>query len=262
MNNLAKSKKRGGEKGEPLLFLTASVNVGGALHVSDELQQTEVRIQQYLQAIRIQLENTTFRILLVENTGYDFSKHFTAEIASGRMEVLTFYGNERAGDLGRGYGEMVILKYGFEHSQFVKECNTVIKVTGRHVVHNTQQLYRLIKLFRHKRDFVAANLQGYTHWATSDLFVASKSFYENHLFPLTPQLKDWVYNYENALYDAMCSSARAGFQTIQLPYCIKQSGSWGGNGNDLSKMILSSHRFGVKCFIVSVLNELHLRKIF
>lgn len=230
---------------------------------TEYLQRIDVRIAQYLEAINYHLIHTKFPIVLVENTGYDFTPHFQKEVNSGRMEILTFQGNELSYKYGKGYGEQLIMKYAFEKSLIIREqCSCVIKATGRHMIYNATQLYRLVKFFARKKEFVAANLIGHHLWVTSDLFIASRNFFEEYLFHTASKLNNTEYCMENALYDAIINFHKDGYHVIQLPYSIRQSGKWGFNNQDLSKMILSSHRFGVKCFIMCVLNELHLRKMF
>ena len=55
-----------------IIFLMACVNPKGMAYT--KLSNPEIRLQQYKEALDWYLENTGNKILLVENSGYDFSQ--------------------------------------------------------------------------------------------------------------------------------------------------------------------------------------------
>ena len=67
-----------------ILFLTACVNSKGMAYT--KLSNPEIRLQQYKDTLNWYLENTDMKILLVENSGYDFSDSHQKQIDEGRME--------------------------------------------------------------------------------------------------------------------------------------------------------------------------------
>lgn len=126
-----------------ILFLTACVNPSGMAFT--KLNNPEVRVRQYKEALDWYLENTEFHILLVENSNYDFSKDYQGFIDEGRLEYLTFDGNNFDRSKGKGYGEAAILDYGLKHSQFLGKMQSsqlVIKVTGRLLCTNINYLLK------------------------------------------------------------------------------------------------------------------------
>lgn len=121
-----------------LLFLTACVNPNGMAYTA--LSDTGIRLKQYQDALKWYLENTMFPILIVENTGYDFSHDFKSHVESGRLKCLTFQGNDFDRSLGKGYGEAKIMEYGFSHaSDFLKD-KTIVKLTGRLICTNLNKI--------------------------------------------------------------------------------------------------------------------------
>ena len=108
-----------------VLFLTACVNPGGMAYT--KLQDGNVRLLQYKKALDWYLGHSDLPILVVENTMTDFSADYQSYIDSGRLEYLTFDGNQFDKSKGKGYGEMLIMKYGMEHSRFLKEAKRVTK---------------------------------------------------------------------------------------------------------------------------------------
>lgn len=195
---------------KPLLFLTACVNPKGMTFTA--IQSPQIRLEQYLQAVRFYLKETPYEILLIDNSNYDFTPNFEKEVIDGRMEILSFDGNNYDKSLGKGYGEGLIIKYGFEHSQMIQRHETIIKVTGRHIVKNTVPLMRVSKHFNfHSKPFVAANVGLSGGYACSDIFIASKSFYQDFFIDSMSRINDSKKIYfEHVLYQAICQNYKGG----------------------------------------------------
>ncbi|MBQ9094391.1 MAG: hypothetical protein IJY03_10490 [Prevotella sp.] len=197
---------------EPILFLTACVNPNGMAYT--KLNNPEVRQSQYMYALDWYLKNTTFKILLVENSNCDFSSEYKDHIRSGRLEFLTFNGNGYARSKGKGYGEAVILDYGIRHSNLLKVLPTeevfLIKVTGRLICKNISTLYARY----HNKNIVYANLNK-DDWngniASSQLVMAPKSFWEHSFLPKRERIDDRMYcHFEHILYDSIMEWRRSG----------------------------------------------------
>lgn len=92
------------------------------------------REKQYIEAVNYYLKNTKFNIVFCNNSGEDISNKI--KVKSNRFECLTFQGNDYDRDLGKGYGEILILKYALVHSKFIKKSDYIIKITGRLIVPN------------------------------------------------------------------------------------------------------------------------------
>lgn len=121
-----------------VLLLTACVNPNGMSFTF--LNDQNERLKQYIDSLKWYLNNTYFKILFVENTNFDISGLFKNEIQTGRLECLTFEGNNFDRQLGKGYGEAMILKYALNNSLMLKKSTTIVKITGRVVVKNIQNL--------------------------------------------------------------------------------------------------------------------------
>lgn len=122
------------------IILTACVNPNGMSQTV--LQDSTIRKSQYLTAIRWYLLNTTIPIVVVENTGYDFSYDFKDFSDSARIEFLSFKGNDYDKSKGKGFGEGLILKYAFDNSRLLSNCDAFIKITGRFIVSNVNRIIR------------------------------------------------------------------------------------------------------------------------
>ncbi len=127
----------------PILLLTACVNPGGMAYTT--LQDPVVRMDQYVTALRFYIANTNMKIVVCENTSTDLSYLFAKEILDGRLEYLTFDGNNYDNSLGKGYGEALIIRHALVNSQLINGSKGyVIKVTGRIIVENINDLINYV----------------------------------------------------------------------------------------------------------------------
>ena len=101
-----------------VIVLTACINPGKMIHTS--LTDVDIRRRQYEDALEFYLLQTDYPIVFVENSGTDISGDFRKFVDCGRLEFVTFQGNEEFDrKKGKGYGEALILEYALEHSLFV-----------------------------------------------------------------------------------------------------------------------------------------------
>mgnify|MGYP006928564830 FL=1 len=130
-----------------ILLMTACINPQGMANTA--LQDVEIRKKQYLDAVNYYLVHTHFNIIFVENSGFDISSLYQEYIEKGRIEVITYYGNNFDKKLGKGYGEGLIICRALHQSKLLHDSKAlVIKVSGRHVVKNINIIVRLSSVFR------------------------------------------------------------------------------------------------------------------
>lgn len=153
-----------------LLFLTSTVKPS----VIPYWGSVEVRKKEYINAIKFYLERTPYKILIVDNSGYDFNVDFPNE---GRLEALSFVETSK-NIKGKGYGEILLMEYGFKHSKFIREADQIVKITGRHIIKNIEKLLTFCN--QGKAVYVDSTLK--IDFARSYFFVAPKSFYISNLF--------------------------------------------------------------------------------
>ena len=120
------------------ILLTACVNPCGMSDTA--LQDPDVRAEQYRQALDFYIKETNLPIVFCENTMYDMSVDYKQYIDSGRLEFLTFDGNNYDKQRGKGYGEAVIMKYAVEHSNLIRNSKYIIKITGRLIVTDIKRI--------------------------------------------------------------------------------------------------------------------------
>jgi hypothetical protein len=206
---------------KPVILLTGCINPMGMSFT--KLQNPDIRRVQYIDAIKFYLKTTDNVIVFVENSGNDISGEFDQQ---DRLEIITFSGNNYDNVLGKGYGEMLILKYAFENSSFIKRNSSICKITGRYKVLNVN---RILQSYSKSDCNVMVDLPKRMKYADSRIFIADKPFFINFLFKNLDLINDseGVY-FEHALNKAVLQSIIENYSYLPLKYrarIIGQSGS-------------------------------------
>lgn len=159
------------------ILLTACINPDGMSFT--KLTDKDVRLEQYMKALHHYLKATHYPIVFAENSNTDISSLFTDETKAGRLEVLTFSGNEDKSK-GKGYGEAKIIEHAISHSKLLDEDTKLIKITGRLIVDNLQEV--LARQFPLRRDdSLVCAFNSDLSFADSRLIIAPVSFYRQFL---------------------------------------------------------------------------------
>ena len=123
---------------ENIILLTSTINPNGMSYTV--LQDKDIRQKQYNKALQFYLVNTPYRIVYCDNSGVDISGGYLDYINSGRIEFITFNGNDFDKAKGKGYGEAKIILYAIKNSKFLKHDCYVTKITGRIIIRNICEL--------------------------------------------------------------------------------------------------------------------------
>lgn len=169
------------------LLLTACINPKNMIYTS--VIDVSVRTAQYIEALNFYLKKTNFPIVFVENTRSDISDSFKEYQGNGRLEYLTFNGNNFDRNKGKGYGEAEILEYAICHSVFLQKTDFIVKVTGRLKVLNVMTLLQIHKYFLFCSDIQCVlNLKD--SFADSRLFIATVDFLQNNFLEKKEMIND------------------------------------------------------------------------
>lgn len=228
-------------KQDVAILLTACVNPMGMSYTV--LQDSHVRKQQYIEALRYYLDHTEARIVFVDNTKCDLSPSFEKDIEDGRLEILSFDGNHYEKTKGKGYGESLIIEYGLTHSRFLMDSILIIKITGRLKclnIHNVMEKCR-------ESDTVYA-------WFTLDdhscpicesrAFIAPREFYEHYFLPEKHEIDDSNHVFfEHVLMKSVQKwiQSKRNFKEIWFPMVL--NGVGGSTGEVYSKSFFRSIQF-------------------
>lgn len=103
---------------KPLIILT----------VIDVVKMDNERKRDYIKAIKEWLRNTSYPLVVVENTGYTFPElEMEREILKDRFEIISYVETEIGGNsVAR---EMFSIHWAYSHTQF-SSAHFIIKITG------------------------------------------------------------------------------------------------------------------------------------
>jgi hypothetical protein len=183
-----------------VLILTACIEPKGMSFT--KLQDPEIRKHQYIEAMKFYLQHTDMNILFVENSGHDVSSEFATEIENGRVEVLTFSGNDYPRALGKGYGEMILLEHAVKHAGLVQQADFIFKVSGRYKVRNIAKFF--LQYQTDNQPEILADLQRFYTMADARMWGATPQFIRDCLLQKKEKVNDTAgYYFEHALADAI-----------------------------------------------------------
>lgn len=240
-----------------ILLLTGCIDPKGMAYTA--LNNPDVRKQQYVDAITWYLQNTELPVLFVENSGTDISSEFISYIEEGKLEMITYDGNNYDKSLGKGYGEAQIMKYGFEHSRFLQERGAlVVKITGRFICKNINDIVRRY----HSENTVYADICK-DDWggniASSIFVIAPSQFWKEYFLPRREELNDSKrFHFEHLLYESICQWFKDGKKHREFwrnPLMIGVSGTSGlpsisSECRDFkNKMLYLLHRIGYRGYL-------------
>ena len=159
------------------ILLTATLTPGNVPYLlRTDLSQRE---NDYVKAVRQWLSHGV-SLIFVENSNTRSEKIIALLNQTDNNEYITFQSTEST--LGKGNGEMEIIRYSLQHSKILPHIDTIIKVTGRHYITN---LDPLLKCFAHQNAYVMGWFKEKLTLADSRLVIANKSFYTINLLPLS-----------------------------------------------------------------------------
>lgn len=117
------------------------------------LKDTAERLRQYRESLVYYFQNTNFKcVIFCENSGYPFDLkelEYLAGNTGKEFEALTFIGDSEATRIrGKGYGEGEIVAHALEHSRWAGDIRSFVKVTGRLIVRNLEDIRRRLDASR------------------------------------------------------------------------------------------------------------------
>ena len=209
-----------------IILLTGCINPKGMAFTT--LSKQEERKAQYINAIQYYLSNTSFKIVFTENSGTDISNLFKDAIESGRMEYLSFHGNQDK-IRGKGYGECEIIEYALDNSKLIhfSKDQQIAKITGRLIVRNIKGIVRWHN-FLFSKQTVSCTINSDLSFPDSRLIIAPVSFYKVFLHSKELINDSNGYYFEHALCDVLKKDTIYSYSPFLIKPCIEGiSGSTG-----------------------------------
>jgi hypothetical protein len=122
------------------IILTSTVNINPIKWWLFQRDKND-RLQAYLKSVLQWLTKTNFKIVLVENSGYNYDElNAEKELYKDRFEVISFVESELEESKNltpnphKGASEIFAINYAFHHSEIIKSSNFIIKITARYFI--------------------------------------------------------------------------------------------------------------------------------
>lgn len=166
-------------KREIVLLLTGTITP----NIKTKMVQADpaARLNEYLMAVIWYLENTPYKIVFGENSGFTEFKQKIESIGgdrnTNRLEYITYKTETVTG--GAGYNEWEILKRVRHESLFLKDADAVVKITGRLIITNIKGLLKQVP-FPRKTFFIGDYAADFLSMGTI-CFVFSPDLYDDIL---------------------------------------------------------------------------------
>lgn len=162
-----------------------------------------LRLKDYIEAFEFYLNDNITNIdgiIFVDNSNHPLEEiKLIAKNYRGpkEIEILSFYGLDYPMEYSRGYGELKLIEYAFEHSKLIKnmtDSDRFWKVTGRlkvltinKLIKRAPRYFELCADFRYRRDqvdtrLIAFNIIGYKKYIYGRLDEMSGLIIEFWLF--------------------------------------------------------------------------------
>jgi hypothetical protein len=186
------------------IILTTTVHV--TQNTAFQVNKQE-RINTYLKSIRSWLRNTNLNIIVIENSGYEFTELADElNLYKDRFEVITYtesqsnYKEFQMHLQSKGGLEINSIHYAFNISKILNKSSFIIKITGRFFINNFENFINSIDLrnydclkqhFNNRCEIVGTSLRNFDTIFNKNLFV-NHGKYDYHV--------ENVYTYRYSLF--------------------------------------------------------------
>jgi hypothetical protein len=174
-----------------VLALTASVDVRGMPGVTRP--DPQVREEDYLACLRYYINNhpRIRKLVFIENSNWPLDRLRTAldENPHGKdVEFISLNCNDFPRELGKSYGEFLLLERGFTASRLARDAHYLGKLTGRNFLMNLTQILARVRepfdLLCDMRDHGIYEMLGLPYCgrhADTRLLIFSHTFYDKEI---------------------------------------------------------------------------------
>jgi hypothetical protein len=233
-----------------VILLTACITPGDISFL--ERRDPNVRLRDYIWSLKLWLGGTdTTPIIFCENSNHELSeiKELVEQYNPYQksVELLSFYGQNFSGHLGKGYGDMGIISHVLQNSSLIQDNTMVLKVTGRNYVKNAMSIIERIS--KKGNIDVFCDLRENLTWADGRFFCASTAFLKDFLLPFQEKIDDSRGIYlETVLARAIHLAMAQGLKWALLPSTPIIQGVYATANqpyktNFIHRLLRESHRF-------------------
>lgn len=248
--------------GMPVILLTSCIDPSLSKNRWHTLNDVDLRLRQYIDAVCYYGKETDLKICFVDNSGYDISHMPAIEeyITTGRLEILTYLASEDVRSRGKGYGEQDILRYALKNSKNLLHADYIIKATGRIKIRNIKSLIRLTEYLSKKREkYVIGEKLYKAKWMQSYLFIAHHEFFGEAFFAQMRKVSEKnedMKMFEEGLYSAIEEWKTSGGKFLNVLTPIIVDGMRGEGGYYCTNSFKDKIKCLLNAFRCNLLNKL------
>lgn len=130
-----------------VLILTCTIDVGSVVNmVRADIVERE---RDYLDALLFWIQSPVFdKIIVIENSASSLEKFknlLIHNVHNKKIEFLSFDGQYFSRHLGKGYGEILALKFVLNNSNLLNSSDIFFKVNGRYKIPNISQVINNVR---------------------------------------------------------------------------------------------------------------------
>lgn len=157
-----------------VLLLTATIH---PLNIKSSKGRNNhfVREEDYFLAVKFYLSRG-YKVIFVENSNTRSERILNLQTSDLRLEYHAFM--SELSHKGKSWGEIEIINFALNNSEFLNEVEYIIKISGRYIIKNIDQL--LNPTCQVEKE-VYINPTRNFRWADSRLMIMKKTFYTNYL---------------------------------------------------------------------------------
>ncbi len=134
----------------------------------------KLRENDYFEAIQFYLKEG-FRVVFVDNSNTRSEKILGLKDKYPFLEYHTF--PTKRSHLGKSQGEVEIINFALEHSDYLRSVDYLIKITGRYIIKNIRTIVDGTKGMEHE---LYINPTRNLRWADSRLMLMKQTFYTHY----------------------------------------------------------------------------------
>jgi hypothetical protein len=131
------------------IILTSTVYINNN---KSHIYQTDPneRLNTYIKSVLQWIHNTSFNIVLIENSGYLFEE--LKMFQNNRFEIITFKESELLeanylkNDMAKGSSELFSINYAFRNSKIINDSQFIIKITARFFIPELEHYLKMYNL--------------------------------------------------------------------------------------------------------------------
>ena len=175
-------------------------------HVKNlERKSPLIRLDDYKKSLSKWINNQQpNKIIIIENSGYDLyelKKIAESSNSKKKIEFLSIDTNNYfSPELGKGYGESLILKEAAKNSLLLRESESFIHVSGRYYIKNFMSFH---DEFINSDSDIFLNLSDNLKYCAANIYAGKKDFLLKYLIPETEKINDSKnYFFENSVATA------------------------------------------------------------